>query len=385
MGVSRWPPRRPGGALVRSHRGVPGLSLSFLPKRTQAPKGSAADPPVAPASTKPGAGRLVAGSLLLLALVLALVAASLAFGARDIPLGTVMRTLLGQGAPDAYSTAVIFDERLPRTVLGLLVGLSLGGAGVIMQAITRNALADPGILGVEQGAALAVVVGIMFAGLSGADQYFWFALGGAAGAAALVYGISRRVTSASTEVGLVIAGAASAAFLTALVTLMIVRDEVTFLHYRYWSIGQLTGRASVIEEVWPFVVIALAAAIPLGRTLNALALDDDVAAGLGVRVGRAQLVAAAVGVLLCAAATAAVGPVGFVGLVGAHLARLLVGADHRWLLPYGMCCGAALLLAADVAGRLAPGNGEVEVGVMTAAVGTPFFVYLARRRRLVRA
>ncbi|WP_432511463.1 FecCD family ABC transporter permease [Kineococcus sp. SYSU DK001] len=327
--------------------------------------------------------------LLLLVLALAAVAvASLALGARPIAPGTVLRALASAltGTPGTgYDTTVVLTERLPRTVLGVVVGLCLGGSGAVVQALTRNPLVDGGILGVELGAACTVVAGIVVLGVTGVIATFWFALAGALATAAVVLAISRLTRSASTAVSLVIAGAATAALLGAVINLLIVRDSSAFARYRFWSVGQLSGRGETLAELWPFALTGLVLALACGPALNALALGESAAAGLGVRVRRAQLGTALVAVLLCAAAVAACGPIGFVGLVAAHLARLLVGADQRVLVPVAMLTGAVVLLAADVVGRLAPGDGEVAVGVTTALVGTPAFIALARTRKLVEA
>ncbi|MFT3861503.1 FecCD family ABC transporter permease [Micropruina sp.] len=321
--------------------------------------------------------------LLIGAVVLVLVAVLLgvALGARDIAPADVLRIVLfGQ---QGYDADVLWVERIPRTMLGALVGAALGGSGLVMQALTRNPLADPGILGIEVGAALFVVLAIVLFDIHGLHGYFWFALAGAAVTAALVYLIGTRTASGDPTLGLVLAGAAVAACLASVTTLLVVRDEAVFASLRFWSVGQLTGRADVLGDALPFLLAGLLVAPLLGRSLNILGLGQDTAAGLGLSVGRTQLLVAAVAVLLCAAATAAAGPVAFVGLVAAHIARMLIGADHRWSLPLAMLTGAALLLLADVAGRLGPGAGEIPVGIMTALVGTPFFVWLARRRELV--
>ncbi|MFT4157289.1 MAG: iron ABC transporter permease [Microbacterium sp.] len=330
--------------------------------------------------------RRLFGLLGLLCLTVAGLILSLALGARDIAPGAVVDILLGARPAGDYESLVVFTERMPRTLLAVLVGACLGASGVVMQAITRNPLSDPGILGVELGAAFSVLIGILFFGVRGASSYFWWALVGAAVTACIVLAISRLAARAtSTTISLVIAGAAMSAILGSLITLLIVRDTAVYTHYSYWSVGQLNGRAGVIDEIWPFAVIGIILALPLGRVLNALALGEEVAESLGVPVGRTQLHAASVAVLLCAVATAAVGPVAFVGLLGAHTARLLVGGDHRWLLPYGILCGAVLLLIADVACRLVPGSGELQVAIATAVIGAPVFVALARGRRVVPA
>ncbi len=327
--------------------------------------------------------RRVAGLMVLLVLAFVGVIASLALGAREISPVTVINALLHPRLADtSFDAAVVIDERLPRSALGLLVGAALGAAGAIMQAVTRNPLVDGGILGTELGTAVAVVIAILFFGVTGAAGYFWVGLAGAALTTAAVLLLARLATGTSETVSLVISGAAASALLAALITVMTIRDPGVYHHYRYWSVGQLVGRASVLGDLWLFVVAGLVAALFLGGTLNVLGLGDDVAAALGVGVARARLIAMGVAVLLCAAATAATGPIGFVGLVGAHVARLLVGADYRWTLPYAMLTGAVILLAADVLGRLTPGSGEIQVGVMTAVVGTPFFIALARRRQV---
>lgn len=328
--------------------------------------------------------RRAVGFVLLVTALIVLTVASVGLGARDIAPGHVVRALLGLTPPGDYDTVVIFDERFPRTLLGIVVGACLGASGVLMQGVTHNPLVDGGILGVELGAACAIVVAILVLGISGVSVYFWFALLGAGAAMATVWLLARASSvAANPAVNLVICGAAVSALLAAVINLLIVRDEAAFAHYRFWSVGQLTGRAGVIDQLWPIAAVALVAALLCAGVLNAVALGLDTAAGLGVNVPRALLLTVMVAVLLCAVATASVGPVPFVGLVGAHVARLLFGADHRWVIPTGMGCGAALLLAADVLGRLAPGNGEISVGVMTALVGTPIFILLARRRRVV--
>ncbi|MYU23196.1 iron ABC transporter permease [Streptomyces sp. SID8352] len=326
-----------------------------------------------------GAGIL----LLATALVAVTLVASVGLGSRDISPTEIVRILLHPGG-ETYNSHVLWTERIPRSLLGLLVGACLGAAGLMMQALTLNPLSDPGILGIQQGAAMFVVLGILFFDITSLEGHFWTAFAGSAVTAALVYLIGTRTNAGSSTIGLVLAGVALAAVMSSLITLMVVRDTEAYSHLRFWSVGQLTGRAKVLDETVPFAVAGLLLALPFGRALNILALGEETARGLGVRVERARLACAAVAVLLCAAATAATGPVAFVGLVGAHCARLLVGPDHRWSLPLAMALGAVLLTGADTAGRLIGGHGEIQVGVMTAVVGTPFFVWLARRRNLVR-
>ncbi|WP_084252919.1 FecCD family ABC transporter permease [Devriesea agamarum] len=346
------------------------------------------DPRAVLGAVTSSARRRVIGLLALIATLVMVCLLSLALGARDIGISTVVRTIMSMlsgNTPTGYDAVVIANERLPRTIVGLLVGLCLGAAGAIMQAITRNPLADGGILGVELGAACAVVFGIVYLNLTSTFATFWFALVGAMATAGFVYAVSRCTRSLSSGVSLVISGAATAAMLGALINLLIIRDESAFSRYKFWSIGQVAGRGDTLGELWPFAVVGLILALFSGPTLNALSLGESVAAGLGVKVHRAQLWTAFVAVMLCAAAVAAAGPIAFIGLVGAHLARLVVGADQRILVPFAMLFGATVLVAADVLGRLVPGQGEIAVGIMTAVVGTPFFIALARTRRLVEA
>lgn len=342
--------------------------------------------PTAPPAPVPARTRSsrVATVLVLAGLIVAAVTiASIGLGARDISPLEIVRIVLHPGG-EGYNSDVLWTERIPRTFLGLAVGAALGASGLMMQALTMNPLSDPGILGVEQGAAMFVVLGILFLDISGVQGYFWMALTGSAVAATLVYLIGTRTNAGSSTIGLVLAGVAMAAVMSSIITLLVVRDEAAYASLRFWSVGQLTGRGQFLGQIAPFAVVGLLLALPFGRTLNVLSLGDETARGLGIHVERARLASAAVAVLLCAAATAAVGPVAFVGLVAAHCARMLVGADHRWSLPLSMACGAVLLVGADTAGRMVIDHGEIQVSVMTALVGTPFFVWLARRRDLVR-
>ncbi|MET9148264.1 iron ABC transporter permease [Streptomyces sp. NPDC004042] len=342
-------------------------------------------PPVA-TSPPPARTRFSRGAACMVLAAVAVAAtliASIGLGSRHISPLDIVHILLHPNG-DLYNSHVLWTERIPRTFLGLLVGAALGASGLIMQALTMNPLSEPGLLGIEQGAALAVVVGILYLGVTDLQGYFWMALTGAALSAVLVYLIGTRTNTGSSTIGLILAGVALAAVMSSLITLMVVRDDAAYAHLRFWSVGQLTGRAAVLDDVLPFAAAGLLLALPLGRTLNVLSLGDETARGLGVPVERARLAAAAVAVLLCAAATAATGPVAFVGLVAPHCARMLAGPDHRWSLPLSMALGAVLLTGADTVGRLVIDHGEIQVGVMTAAVGTPFFVWLARRRNLVR-
>jgi len=268
-------------------------------------------------------------------------------------------------------------------VLAILVGAALAMSGTTMQAVTRNPLADPGILGVSAGAALAVVIGIAFFAL--ADPYATMALAitGAAGAAVFVYAIGSRGRGGATPLKLALAGAATTAAFMSLVSAILLPRVDAIETFRFWQIGGVGGATwDRIMAVLPVLVIGAVICLITARSMNSLALGDDLAAGLGENVGRTRLIASAGAVVLCGAAVAVAGPIAFVGLVIPHLCRLLVGTDHRWLLPFAAVSGAALLVASDVIGRVVARPEEIEVGIVTALVGAPFFIWIVRRQKV---
>jgi iron complex transport system permease protein len=320
-----------------------------------------------------------AGGLLGAALVLALCAvASLAIGSRPVPFDEVVRSFTAYDGSDAH--AIVRDLRVPRTALGLLVGASLGVAGALMQGVTRNPLAEPGILGINAGAAFAVVLAISVLGVSAVSSYAAFALAGAAATAALLFALGATGRGGATPVRLAIAGAVLSSLLMSVTSAVLVFDAQTLDQFRFWVVGSIAGRdARVTVEVLPFLGAGLLLALAAARGLNALALGDDVARSLGQYVGRARLLAGVAVVLLAGGTVAAAGPVGFVGLAVPHIARAVAGADHRWLVPYSAVLGAALLLGADVLGRVIARPAEVQVGIVTVLLGAPFFLWLIRR------
>lgn len=327
-------------------------------------------------------GRTVPVLLVASGAVVLLCLASLAIGARSVPAATVLQALTHYDPADTDQLVVI-TSRLPRTVLGLLVGAALGLAGCAMQGVTRNPLADPGILGVNGGAALAIVVGISVFGVTDAAGYVWFAFAGAAVASVLVYTVAALGREGATPVKLALAGAALTAFFGAITTALLLSDRQAFDQFRFWQVGSLNGRdLGITVAVLPFLVVGGLLALGLGRGLNTLALGDDVARGLGARVGLIRAGTAVAVVLLCGSATAAAGPVGFVGLTIPHVARALVGTDYRRVLGVSMLLGPVLLLAADVVGRVIARPAEVQVAIVTALLGAPVFVVLVRRHRL---
>ncbi|MFQ6200770.1 FecCD family ABC transporter permease, partial [Streptomyces sp. NPDC000405] len=265
----------------------------------------------------------------------------------------------------------------------MLVGAALGTAGAVMQSLTRNPLADPGILGVNAGAALAVVCGIAYLGISTPEQYVWLAVAGAGAAATAVYAIGSRGRGGATPVKLALVGTMVTAALSSLVSAVLLPRLDVVNTFRFWQIGGVGGAsADGILQVLPLLAAGFVLSLASARGLNALALGDDLAAGLGERIARTRLFAAAGAVLLCGAATAAAGPIGFVGLVVPHAVRLLTGPDNRWVLPFSALTGAALVTLADVTGRLVARPGDMEVGIVTAVIGAPVFIAVARRQKV---
>jgi iron complex transport system permease protein len=327
-------------------------------------------------------GRMTRSAGLALALAVLAMAAlfSLAVGARSIPLADVVDSLLHGG--DSQDAVIVRDLRVPRTLLGIVVGAALGLAGALMQALTRNPLADPGLLGVNAGAAAAVVIALAL-GVVGAAGSVWFALGGAAFAAVAVYAIGGAGRGGATPVRLALAGTALSAALTALIYGVALSDAKLLQQFNFWSVGALGGRGRTqLDAILPFVALGALIALALARSLNALALGDDSARALGARVGRTRVGGAVAITLLCGAATAAAGPMYFLGLTVPHAGRALCGPDQRWVLAYSAVLGAALLLIADVIGRVVVRPGELQAGVMVALIGTPVFIALVRRKRI---
>ena len=327
-------------------------------------------------------------ALLLVALLLLAIAASLAIGARATNPAAVVAVLLdplalGAGSVDAV---VVRELRVPRTVLGLLAGAALGVAGVVMQGVTRNPIADPGLLGVTAGSSFAVVVGIAVAGVTSVVGLAGFALVGALAAATVIALVASSARVGTSPALLVVAGAAVTAALSSLTTLVLLGDPETLDRYRFWTVGSLTGRdLDAALALAPLVAAGLIGALLVGRSLDALALGDDVARGLGFRLAPTRATAIAVIVVLAGTATALAGPIVFVGLVGAHAARAAVGGGHAARMPVAAVAGAALVLLADVLGRLVVPPGELEAGIVVAVLGAPLLIALVRSRSGVTA
>ncbi|GGX36958.1 iron ABC transporter permease [Streptomyces malachitofuscus] len=342
-------------------------------------------------TSEAGAAKDPRAVLLLLALsgaaLLTLCALSMAFGALSVPLDQVWHTLLGD-APSARVDTVIWSVRLPRTLLGLATGAALGLSGALMQALTRNPLADPGILGVSAGAAFAVVLSVGILGIGSVYGYIWFAFAGAFAASVFVYFLGGLGRSGTTPVKLALAGVAVTSLLFSLTSAVALTDPDALNRYRFWSAGSLADQNDeVLLRVLPFLAVGAVLALACAPALNSLALGDDVAKSLGLRLGLVRIQGVVAVTLLTGGAVAVIGPVVFVGLVVPHIARVLaqyagIGPDHRWLLPLSAVLAPCLLLAADIAGRLLARPVEIQAGILVAFIGGPFFIALVRRRRL---
>ncbi|MGA4541914.1 FecCD family ABC transporter permease [Uniformispora flossi] len=314
-------------------------------------------------------------------LLAAAVLLSLALGARHLSVGEVWAGLTD---PNAAGYAVVHDMRLPRTVLGLLVGLALGVAGAVMQAVTRNPLADPGLLGINAGASAAAVSAMVFFDVRVFTGYVWFALAGAAAVAVLVYAVGGG--RSATPARLALAGAALNAALYSYVQAVMLIDPAALNAARFWGNGTLASAdMDTVRKVAPFIAAGLLLALLLARPLNALALGDDAALALGARPVRTRAGAIVAVTLLCGAATAACGPLVFVGLIMPHAVRAVTGPDLRKVLPYCAILTPAALLMADVLGRLAARPSEFQVGIVCSVVGGALFLVLLRRVKAVTA
>jgi iron complex transport system permease protein len=329
----------------------------------------------------PHTGRAL-GLLAALGVLVFLCLLSIWLGSKEISFGAVWQVLWhDDGSADAV---IIHSVRIPRTLLAVLVGAALGLAGTVMQALTRNPLADPGLLGVSAGAAFAIVFSITVLGVSSLSGSIWFAFAGALLATAFVYYLGTRGRSGSSPVKLALAGAAVTALLGSFTSAMVLTDPVALNRYRFWSAGSLAGvDGGSLLRIAPFLLAGLVLAITSGPALNSLALGDDVAIALGRKLGPLRLRGALAITLLTGASVAVAGPIVFLGLVVPHAVRFVIGPDHRWLLPYTAVLAPCLLLAADILGRILARPGEIRAGVIVAFVGAPFFIHLVRRRKLV--
>lgn len=305
---------------------------------------------------------------------------SIGLGTRAVSWTEILNAL--NGHRETMGEAAV-SLRMPRTLLAVIAGAALGLSGAVMQGITRNPLADPGILGVNMGASLAMVIAIAWFNVGSAYTSVWVAIGGAGAAAIFVYIVGSLGRGGATPLKLALAGAAtSVAFSSLAVAIILPRADLAG-SIRSWQIGGVGGATfDRIVLVAPFLIAGLVISLLSARKLNSLALGDELAAGLGEKVAFARLSSALGAILLCGATTAICGPIGFVGLIVPHLCRLLIGVDHRWLLPFSAITGACLLVTSDIVGRLIARPAEIDVGIITAFLGAPVFISIVRRQRV---
>ncbi|MEH0422209.1 FecCD family ABC transporter permease [Streptomyces sp. B21-083] len=330
----------------------------------------------APAPPKRRAIRAV-GLVVSLGILLLVALASIAIGAKELSLEQVWHGLFQDSG--TYGDVVV-GERVSRTLLGLLAGAALGLSGAVLQALTRNPLADPGLLGINAGASAAVVTAITFFGVTSLKGYVWFAFLGAAAVGALVWFLGG--SRGATPVRLALAGTAISAALYGYLQAVMITDDAALNRMRFWTVGSLASATDdTITQVLPFIVVGTVLALLLARPLNAVAMGDDTARALGANLNRTRALSMAAATVLCGAATAACGPIVFVGLMVPHVVQSFTGPDLRWILPYAAVLSPVLLLGADVIGRMVARPAELQVGIVTAVIGGPVFIFLVRRRR----
>lgn len=322
-------------------------------------------------------------SVLLIALLLLTVTAalSIAIGSNQIPL---LRTVELLFVPDSsFESTVVHEQRIPRTLLVIAVAAALGVAGAVIQSLTRNPLADPGILGVNAGASLAVVLAVAVFGIASIWFYLWFAFIGAALAAVVVYLLGSAGGSAATPVRLALAGVAIGMAIFSLVQTVLLTNQQAFNEFRFWAAGSAEGRGyPVLFAVIGFIIAGLILAFAIAPALNAMALGDEAGKALGVNVTRTRVITMIAVTLLAGAATAAVGPISFIGLGVPYVARALCGSDQRWVLPAAALLAPTMLLGADIIGRVVATPSEVQAGIVAAIIGGPVFVVIARKKRI---
>lgn len=304
---------------------------------------------------------------------------SIIFGQTPISFNTVMEAFFSF---DENSTEhiIITTTRISRAVIAAVIGSSLAIAGALMQALTRNPLASPSIFGINAGAVFFVVIAVTFFSFSSLTQYMWIAFLGAGVAAVMVYLLGSVGRDGLSPITIVLAGAAITALFVSLTQGLLVINGQNLEGVLFWLAGSVAGRTmDMLEPILPFMIGGWVVALFLGNSVNILTSGEDVAKGLGQRTILVKALMALVIITLAGGSVAVGGSIGFIGLITPHIVRGLVGIDYRWILPYCALYGASLLLLADIAARFIMMPQEVPIGVMTALIGTPFFIYIARR------
>lgn len=319
--------------------------------------------------------------ILCMALLFIFAVFSISFGAKQIAFSKVIDVILGKDVDSIEAT--IIQQRIPRTVFGILAGGALGISGALMQSITRNPIADPSILGVNTGASLFVVAGIAFLNITAAYQYIWLAIIGAGITAFFVYSVASIGKDGATPLKLALSGAAVSIVLGALVSTIMLPDDRVLQAFRFWQVGSI-GSATWdnISLISPFLIMGFIISMFISKYLNNLALGDEAATALGTNVVITRSVGALASVLLCGATTALAGPIGFVGLIVPHLIRLIYGSEMEKILPLSFLGSGILLLVSDLIGRIIGSPGETEVGIITAVLGAPVFIFAIRKGRV---
>ena len=311
--------------------------------------------------------------------LIAVSALSILYGSKSVDMETLFDALFTN--KESFSISVV-QARIPRTLFGILAGASLGVSGCLMQSITRNPIADPSILGINTGASLFVVVGIAFFSISSPSQYIWLGFTGAILTAILVYGIASVGQSGATPIKLALAGAATSMALMSLVNTIMLPNSQVMDSFRFWQTGSIGGaKWNMILVLLPYFILGLLLSFYLS-SLNTLALGDELATSLGINSKKVRAMAAFAGVLLCGATTALAGPIAFVGLMVPHIMRLLIGSNMHYLLPLSALTRDLVLLGADIIGRVIASPAELEVGIITAILGAPVFIYIVRKVKI---
>ncbi len=324
-------------------------------------------------------GMRIAGLLVCLAILLACIAASLLYGATVFSWRTGWDTLLRYD-PGVTEQMVIRTTRLPRALIAASVGASLAVAGCLMQALTRNPLASPSVLGVNAGATFFVVFAVLALAVQSMQSLMWISFCGAALGAALAYALSAVGRDGLSPVKIVLAGSAITALFASATQTLLVLNRQGLNTVLFWLTGSIAGRSmELLQTVLPYMAVCWFAALLLAKEMNVLAMGEEMAKGLGQRTRAIKALTAVVIVVLAGGSVSVAGPIGLVGIIIPAIARFLVGIDHRWTLPYCALLGGALLTAADVAARFLISPEEFPVGVVTAVIGAPFFIYIARK------
>ncbi|WHU46371.1 iron ABC transporter permease [Gordonia sp. L191] len=342
---------------------------------------TAAVPPSTPPSTTTATRRRVLTVSVAVVLMLVGAVLSMWIGTRWTDPAQVIDALTAGRGHGGDIGIIVWDQRIPRTLMAIAVGAAIALSGALVQGLTGNPLGDPGVLGISGGAAFFSVLAVFLFGLQSVSAYVWFAVAGAIIAAALVFGVASLGGGGANPLSLILAGAACSAFFIAGTTAVILNDQASLNQYRFWSAGSLVERdLGILAGVAPLMIVGVVVALACGPSLNVLAAGPELATALGVRVGMIRGACFLALTLLAAAGTAAAGPIAFLGLVVPHIVRHFTGPDHRWLLVACMPAGAALMLVADVIGRVVMRPAEVQVGVILAFIGVPVYIYLVRRR-----